>query len=124
MCVAERGGDVRIGNATFTRGATPLIRAATNGDLEVVKLLLAHGADATLYMADRQTPIHAAIAGRAAEPQALELITVLQKAGTDVNVDRAGQPPRGNAGRHRAALRRPQALQGRDQAAGVVLAST
>ena len=80
------GGDVRNGNATFTRGATALIRAATNGDLEVVKALLARGADATLYMADRQTPIHAAIAGRATEPQALELIRVLQKAGTDVNV--------------------------------------
>jgi ankyrin repeat protein len=80
------GGDVRVGNATFTRGATPLIRAATNGDLEVVKLLLEHGADATLYMADRQTPIHAAILGRASEPQTLELIRVLQKAGTDINV--------------------------------------
>ena len=37
-------------------------------------------------MADRQTPIHAVLAGRAPEPQALELIRVLQKAGTDVNV--------------------------------------
>jgi ankyrin repeat protein len=93
----ERGADpdmqlffkpanVRAGGTTFTRGATPLIRAATNGDLEVVKILLAHGADATVYMADRQTPIHAAIAGRATEPQAVELIKVLQKAGTDVNV--------------------------------------
>jgi uncharacterized protein len=80
------GGDVRNGNATFTRGATALIRAATNADLELVKLLLAHGADATLYMADRQTPIHASIAGRASEPQTLELIRLLQKAGTDVNV--------------------------------------
>jgi ankyrin repeat protein len=80
------GGDVRIGNATFTRGATALIRATTNADLEVVKLLLEHGADASLYMADRQTPIHAAIAGRASEPQTLELIRVLQKAGTDVNI--------------------------------------
>ncbi len=93
----ERGADpnmqlffkpanVRGGSTTFTRGATPLIRAATNGDLEVVKLLLARGADATLYMADRQTPIHAAIAGRATEPQAVEMIKLLQKAGTDVNV--------------------------------------
>jgi ankyrin repeat protein len=73
-------------NTTNTRGATPLIRAATNGDLEVVKILLAHGADATVYMADRQTPIHAVLAGRAPEQQALELIRVLQKAGTDVNV--------------------------------------
>jgi ankyrin repeat protein len=93
----ERGADpnmqlffkpanVRGGGTTFTRGATPLVRAATNGDLEVVKILLAHGADATVYLADRQTPIHAVIAGRATEPQALELIKVLQKAGTDVNV--------------------------------------
>jgi ankyrin repeat protein len=93
----ERGADpnmqlffkpanVRGGGATFTRGATPLIRAATNGDLEAVKILLAHGADATLYMADRQTPIHAAIAGRAPEAQTIELIKALQKAGTDVNV--------------------------------------
>ena len=36
-----------VRGATNTRGATPLIRAATNGDLEVVKLLLEHGADAT-----------------------------------------------------------------------------
>ncbi|MEO8256126.1 MAG: ankyrin repeat domain-containing protein [Acidobacteriota bacterium] len=72
--------------ATNTRGATPLIRAANNGDLEVVKLLLEHGADATLNLADRQTPIHAVLAGRASEPQALELIRVLQQAGSDVNV--------------------------------------
>jgi hypothetical protein len=37
-------------------------------------------------MADRQTPIHAVLAGRASEQQALELIRVLQKAGTDVKV--------------------------------------
>jgi uncharacterized protein len=83
---AGGGGDVRNGAATSTRGSTPLIRAANNADLEVVKILLDHGADATLYMADRQTPIHAAIAGRASEPQALELIGILRKAGTDVNV--------------------------------------
>jgi ankyrin repeat protein len=75
-----------VRGTAYTRGATPLIRAATNGDLEVVKILLAHGAAATVYMADRQTPIHAALAGRAPEPQALELITLLHQAGTDVNV--------------------------------------
>jgi len=75
-----------VRGAINTRGATPLIRAANNGDLEVVKLLLEHGADATLYMADRQTPIHAVLAGRSSEPQALEVIRVLHKAGTDVNV--------------------------------------
>ena len=75
-----------VRGTTNVRGATPLIRAANNGDLEVVKILLEHGADATISTADRQTPIHAVIAGRAAEPQAIELIKILQKAGTDVNV--------------------------------------
>jgi ankyrin repeat protein len=91
----ERGADpnmqllfkpANLNGSTNTRGATPLIRAANGGDLEVVKLLLAHGGDATLYMADRQTPIHAVLAGRAPEPQALELIKLLHDAGTDVNV--------------------------------------
>jgi ankyrin repeat protein len=71
---------------TTTRGATALIRAANNGDMEVVKLLMAHGADATLYTADRQTPIHAAIVGRSPEAQTLEMIRMFQKAGTDINV--------------------------------------
>ena len=75
-----------VRGAVHTRGSTPLIRAAANADLGVVKLLLEHGADATLYTADRQTPIHAVLAGRSSEPQALELVRVLQKAGTDVNV--------------------------------------
>jgi ankyrin repeat protein len=91
----ERGADpnmqlfFRPANArgtTSTRGSTPLILAATNADLEVVKLLLEHGADATVYMADRQTPIHAVLSGRASEQQSVELIRLLQKAGTDVNV--------------------------------------
>ena len=75
-----------VRGSTNTRGSTPLIRAANNNDLEVVALLLEHGADATVYMADRQTPIHAVLAGRAAEKDALELIRVLHDAGTDVNV--------------------------------------
>jgi ankyrin repeat protein len=72
--------------STNTRGSTPLIRAATNADLEVVKLLLQNGADAKLMMADRQTPIMAGLAGRASEAQALELIRVLHDAGAEVNV--------------------------------------
>jgi ankyrin repeat protein len=75
-----------VRGATNTRGSTPLIRAANNGELELVQLLLEHGADATLYMADRQTPIHAVLAGRTAEKDALELIRVLHEAGTDVDV--------------------------------------
>jgi ankyrin repeat protein len=75
-----------VRGATNTRGSTPLIRAANNGDLEIVELLLEHGADATVYMADRQTPIHAVLAGRASQADALKLIEILHTAGTDVNV--------------------------------------
>jgi ankyrin repeat protein len=70
---------------TVTRGSTPLIRAVTNADLDVIKLLMSRGADATLNLADRQTPIHAVLAGRAAEPQAVDLIRMLHKAGADLN---------------------------------------
>ena len=84
MQVSFRPAGVR--GATNTRGSTPLIRAANGNDSEVVKLLLEHGADATVYMADRQTPIHAVLAGRANEKDALEMIRLLHDAGTDVNV--------------------------------------
>jgi ankyrin repeat protein len=91
----ERGADPNMqlffkpANArgvVYTRGVTPLIRAAVNADLDVMKLLIEHGADASLATADRQTPIHAVLAGRAPEPQAVEMIRLLQKAGADVNV--------------------------------------
>lgn len=74
-----------VRGSTNTRGSTPLIRAANNGDLEIVQLLLEHGADPTLYMADRQTPIHAVLAGRAPETDALELIRIFYTAGTDID---------------------------------------
>jgi ankyrin repeat protein len=92
-----------------TRGATPLIRAAFNNDTEVVKLLLDKGADATIVMADRQTPIHAVLTGRAPEPQAVELIKLLQKAGTDVNtvaLINHGEEIRGGTALHLAVRKR------------------
>jgi ankyrin repeat protein len=75
-----------VRGSTNTRGSTPLIRAANNADLEVMKLLLQYGADAKLIMADRQTAIMAVIAGRASETQALEMIRILREAGADINV--------------------------------------
>jgi ankyrin repeat protein len=75
-----------VSGSTFTRGSTPLIRAATTADMEVINLLLKHGADPNLQMADRQTPMIAVLAGRASEKQALDVIKVLHKAGADVNV--------------------------------------
>ena len=79
-----RPADVR--GSTMTRGSTPLIRAATNADLDVVKLLLEHGANVNLRLADRQTATIAVLSGRAAEKAALELIRVLHKAGEDINI--------------------------------------
>src|SRR5204863_6707590 len=54
--------------------------------MEVVKLLLEKGADVNIMMADRQTALMAALAGRASEKQALDLMNVLHDAGADVNV--------------------------------------
>jgi ankyrin repeat protein len=98
-----------LSGSTNTRGSTPLIRAANNGDLEAVTLLLEHGADATIYMADRQTPIHAVLAGRSSESQALDLIRLLHKAGTDVDVVALINHPqeiRGGTALHYAARKR------------------
>jgi ankyrin repeat protein len=76
------------------RGATPLMAAASDDDVELVKLLLAHGADPKLYQADNQTPMMAALGGRgafggggSANPKAAaEVLKVLHDAGTDLNV--------------------------------------
>jgi ankyrin repeat protein len=75
-----------VNGKTLTRGSTPLIRAATNADLEIVKLLLEHGADVNLVMADRQTPTMAVLSGRANEKQALELIRLFHEKGENINV--------------------------------------
>ena len=76
------------------RGATPLMAAASDDDVDLVKLLLAHGADPKLYQADNQTPIMAALGGRgvfggggATNPQAaIEVLKLLHDAGTEMNI--------------------------------------
>ena len=40
-------------------GSTPFLRAARAGDLTVMKLLLAYGADPTIATDDNTTPLHA-----------------------------------------------------------------
>ena len=77
------------------RGATPLMAAASEDDVELVRMLLAAGADPKLYQADDQTPIMAALGGRASfggggatnAQRAVEVIKVLHDAGTDINVN-------------------------------------
>ena len=72
----------------ISRGTTPLIRAAANDDAEVVKLLLAHGAEINLHQADGQTATMAALTprrGAGNEDQAVEVLRVLHAAGAEVN---------------------------------------
>ncbi len=52
-----------FGGGGAQRGTTPLIRAAAEGDVTIVKMLLAHGADVHLFQADHETPIIAAVSG-------------------------------------------------------------
>ena len=74
-----------LNGVTNTRGSTPLIRAVAAADMEMIKLLLANKADATLSLADQQTTIIAAISGRASETQAIEIVRMMKEAGADIN---------------------------------------
>jgi uncharacterized protein len=73
--------------------ATPLMRAAFSGDLELVKLLLAHGADPTIVSKDGETMVSAAaglgfIQGYSkGKPPAerLETVKLFVELGADVN---------------------------------------
>ena len=73
--------------------ATTLMRAAFSGDLEVVKLLLAHGADPHIHSKDMETSLMAAsgegfINGyhRVRDPkERLEVVELLVELGEDVN---------------------------------------
>ncbi len=82
-----------FGGGGSQRGTTPLIRAAAEGDVTVVKMLLAHGADVHLFQADHETPIIAAVSGGGrggggGERGAVAVLNVLfaAGAGSDVNV--------------------------------------
>jgi ankyrin repeat protein len=74
-------------------GATPLLRAALCGDLTVVKMLLAHGADPLIPTLDHTTPLMVAsgvgwadgMLREHSEDQTVELIKLLLSLGADVN---------------------------------------
>jgi uncharacterized protein len=93
----DRGADTLL-----SVGTTPLVRAAKAGDVAVMKLLIAHGANVDLPTATGVTPLMAAAGvgssgidtrGRyKTEPQAIEAVEVLVAAGANVNArDRNGQ---------------------------------
>lgn len=70
----------------MSRGTTPLIIAASSGDVDTIQLLLDHGADATLLQADRQSPIIALAGARGAPDRLLAALNLLVAAGADPNV--------------------------------------
>jgi len=70
----------------LSRGTTPLIRAASNGDLDLIKLLLEYGAEANLPQADLQTAVSALSGSRGDQDQLLEALELLISAGVDLNV--------------------------------------
>jgi uncharacterized protein len=86
----DRGADTMLGT-----GATPLLRAAKAGDTEVVKVLLAKGADVKLTTKFGMTPVMAAAGlgtkeedttGRKkTEAEAIASINLCLDAGADVN---------------------------------------
>jgi ankyrin repeat protein len=87
--------DDRGPDAVLQPGTTPLARAAKGGDVEAVKLLLAHGANPSLPTVQGVTPMMMAAGtgynardsrGRyQTQEQAIEIVDLLAKAGADVN---------------------------------------
>ena len=93
----DRGADTLL-----SVGTTPLIRASKAGDIEAMKLLIAHGANVDLPTATGITPLMAAAGNGSSgldtrgryktEAQAIEAVELLAKSGANVNAqDRGGQ---------------------------------
>jgi ankyrin len=83
-----------FGDAALGAGATPLMRAAKNGDVEMMEVLLAEGADATRVMPSGMTALLFAVApGRRKSAQSvLAAATLCVDHGGDVNAsDATGQ---------------------------------
>jgi len=76
---------------TLGIGATPFMRAARSGDVEVMKYLLEHGADAKLATKDGVNALSVAAgigytdSNRSTEAQALEAVKLCVSLGLDVN---------------------------------------
>jgi uncharacterized protein len=81
---APRGaGSVAAGG----RGTTPFHRACASGDIDLIKYLLAHGADIKLHQADDQSPMMMALSSRRGEDNTVQVLKVLREAGADVTAN-------------------------------------
>lgn len=94
---------------TLGVGATAFMRAARSGDVDVMKLLLDHGADPKLANKDGVTALTVAAgagytdANRGTEPQALDAVKLCVSLGLDVNaVTDKGETPMHGAARRGA----------------------
>ena len=67
------------------RGTTPFHRAVASGDTDLVKYLLAHGADIHLDEASGQTVMMMVVNARYSEDDIIAMMRVLHAAGADVN---------------------------------------
>jgi ankyrin repeat protein len=79
-------------NASLTIGATPLMKAATTSDVELIQVLLDAGANPNLTTDDHTTPLMMAaglnwrdIGSLGSDDESLEAIKVLMARGADVN---------------------------------------
>jgi uncharacterized protein len=70
------------------RGTTPFHRAVYSLDNELIRYLLAHGADATLNTAAGETVMMLATGARGREEDIIETLRLLREAGADPNVVR------------------------------------
>jgi ankyrin repeat protein len=127
--LVDKGADVnaRVKDSTETRtvftnqwldenGATAFLRASQSGDLPLMKLLLAHGADPKINTALGVTPLHVAagigwvegITYEWSQEQTLEAVKLLIDLGADVNA----QADTGRVALHGAAHKgRPDVVQ-------------
>jgi ankyrin repeat protein len=76
----------RARGGPLSRGTTPLIQAASNGDVDVMELLLANGAEADLPQADLQTPVSALAGARGNQDMLVTGLKMLAAAGADLDV--------------------------------------
>ena len=105
VCGVESTAKNCVGDSTETRnnftmqwlfedGATPFLRAAQSGDLQLMKLLMAHGADPKIFTAHNVTPLAVAsgigwvegVTFEWSEKETLEAVKLCLDLGIDPNV--------------------------------------